>query len=217
MRKFLAPAVVSVMMVAVSLIITEQAHAQSLYVTDKISIGIYRDSSVESERIKSLPSGAIVNVLTTENGFTRIRTTDNIEGWVQSKFLSNEKPTQIAYVQLASKYQALQQKLQNQQQQLTGMQELRKEAQTADWLRNRMSGYRLNEQTLQNELRVKDIAIAELKITVANLEDQLNTALEKLEHTSNSIAASTMNQSAYQSIGEPAFYQPRSSAGFYTW
>lgn len=217
MRNHLVPlAIKMVVAMAVSLLLGNIASAKSLYVTDKISIDIYSQDSAGSEPIKSLPTGTIVKVLETNNGYTHIRTPDDVEGWVESKYLSNEKPAQIEYIQLASKYRSLQQKLRDYQAKVTQMGELRKEVQTADWLRNKLTDYRQNKQNLQNQLRVKDIAIAELKINVANLQDKLNAAMKQLADAGH-IMSTSVRDDAYTDTETSSLLRPRSAAGFYTW
>jgi SH3 domain protein len=207
MRNHLVPlAIKMVVAMAFSLLLGNIASAKSLYVTDKISIDIYSQST----------AGAIVKILDKHNGYTRIRTPDGVEGWVESKFLSSEKPAQIEYSQLASKYQSLQQKLRDYQDKVTQMGELRKEVQTVDWLRNTLTDYRQNKQDLQNQLRVKDIAIAELKINVANLQDKLNAAMKQLAD-SGRIMSTAAPEDDYTDTESSSLLRPRSVTGFYTW
>ncbi|MGD8569050.1 MAG: TIGR04211 family SH3 domain-containing protein [Gammaproteobacteria bacterium] len=217
MRNHLVPlAIKMVVAMAVSLLLGNIASAKSLYVTDKISIDIYSQGTAGSKPVDSLPTGTIVKVLDKDNGYTHIRTANDVEGWVESKYLSNEKPAQIAYNQLATKYQSLQHKLHDYQAKVTQMGELRKEVQTVDWLRNKLTDYRQSQQDLQNQLRVKDIAIAELKINAANLQDKLNAALKQLADSGH-IVSTAAREDAYTDTESSSLLRPRSVTGFYTW
>ena len=225
MRNFLARlttvTVVTTGVIAGILLVSGNAFAESLYITDKINVNVY--SNIDSkqpgngEPIKSLSSGAIVNVLARENGYSKIRTSDDVEGWIESKYLSIEKPTRIEYLQLMAKYEATQQKLQDYQTRLMEMQELRKEVKTVDWLRNRLTENSQTEEALQNKLKVKDIAIAELRITSANLQNQLDTALQQLDGLRNSTSTLHNQTSLAESEESSSFYRTTSSTGFYTW
>ncbi|WP_455209498.1 TIGR04211 family SH3 domain-containing protein [Kaarinaea lacus] len=193
------------------------ALAESVYITDKISIDVHSEQFSHGELIKSLPSGTIVEVLSRDQGFTHIRTQDDVEGWVESKYLTNEKPTQIEYLQLAAKYKTAQDKIQDYQTRLLDMQELRKEAQTADWLRNKLRENETTENSLERDLKIKDIAIAELRITVANLEDQLENTRQQLDEVMQTRQFdSSAGRSAESGTTEP-LYSTSSSVSFYTW
>ena len=191
--------------------------ANSAYITDKISVDIRSDKSVKGERIKSLPSGTSVDVLARENNYAKVRTRDNVEGWVEAKYLTNEKPTQIEYLQLAVKYKEAQAKIEDYQTRLLQMQELRKEAKTADWLRNRLNENKKTEDSLNQDLKYKDIEIAELKISVANLEEQLINTKAELNNILATNGAVSHQVSTTSDTAEQTLYSTNSSVSFYTW
>ena len=193
--------------------------ANTVYITDKISVDIFSEKASQGKHIKSLPSGTIVNVLARENNYAKVRTRDKVEGWIESKYLTNEKPTQIEYLQLAVKYKEAQAKIEDYQTRLLQMQELRKEAKTADWLRHELNENQKTEDNLNQELKIKDIAIAELKISVANLEDQLiNTKAELNNVLASSGAISHQVTTTSYATDEPlSSDSTRSSVSFYTW
>ncbi len=216
-QRMLSAMVVATIFFSTAILYSTATLAESAYITDKISADIYIKQNSQGERVKSLPSGTIVDVLTKKNNYARIRTRDNVEGWIESKYLTNEKPTQIEYLQLAVKFKEAQAKIEDYQTRLLNMQELRKEAQTADWLRNRLNENQKTEDSLSRELKFKDIAIAELKITVANLEDQLiNTKAELNNLLASRGAASHQVAVTNQAVDQP-LYSTSSSASFYTW
>ena len=191
--------------------------AESAYITDKISVDIHSKINAEGKRIKSLPSGTVVEVLAKKNNYSRIRTRDKVEGWIETKYLTNEKPTQIEYLQLAVKYREAQVKIEDYQTRLLQMQELRKEAKTADWLRNRLNENTKAENSLKQELKFKDIAIAELKITIANLEEQLINTKAELNSILASSGAKSHQTAVTTNIKDQPLYSTSSSVSFYTW
>jgi len=191
--------------------------ANSAYITDKISVNIHSDKSAQSERIKSLPSGTVVDVLARENNYAKVRTRDKVVGWVDAKYLTNEKPTQIEYLQLAVKYKEAQAKIEDYQTRLLQMQELRKEAKTADWLRNRLNENQKTEDSLNQDLKYKDIEIAELKISVANLEDQLINTKAELNNVLASSGAVSHQVTTTSDASQQPLYSTNSSVSFYTW
>jgi SH3 domain protein len=209
--------VVALVLLWGTLLGSKVAMAESLYITDKISIDVHSEKFAKGEHIKSLPTGTIVEVLARDQGYSQIRTRDDLEGWVEFKYLSNEKPMQIEFLQLTAKYKAAQDKINDYQTRLLEMQELRKEAQTVDWLRSKLKENETTETTLEQNLKLKDISIAELKITVANLEEQLANTQQQLDETLRNLqAASSTYPLDAEGISQP-LYSTSSSVSFYTW
>lgn len=191
--------------------------AESLYITDKISIDVHTEPFAKGEHIKSLPTGTTVEVLSRNEGYSQIRAQDNLEGWVESKYLSNEKPTQIDYLQLTAKYKAAQDKINDYETRLLDMQELRKEVQTVDWLRSKLKENETTESTLEHNLKLKDISIADLKITVANLEEQLEKTQLQLDELRETASMYSNQDQFDDSAASQPLYSTSSSASFYTW
>ncbi|MFW2438052.1 MAG: SH3 domain-containing protein, partial [Arenicellales bacterium] len=67
-------------------------HAETLFVTDKILLGIHAEASEESQLIDSVPSGTAVEVLETAGAFKKVRLPNGKTGWVSSGYLLAEKP-----------------------------------------------------------------------------------------------------------------------------
>lgn len=66
--------------------------AETLYVTDRILLGVHQDAAETSMVIATIPSGTSVNVLDRSDDFVKIRLTDGKEGWVSGGYLKKEKP-----------------------------------------------------------------------------------------------------------------------------
>ncbi len=78
------------------------AHAASLFVTDKILLGIHQAPSEDSAILKSVSSGTELQVLQTEGNFTQVKAPDGTEGWVASSYLMSQKPAQVVLQQMRS-------------------------------------------------------------------------------------------------------------------
>lgn len=65
--------------------------AETKYVSDHLVITVRTGQGTEYQIIKTLGSGEHVEVLeTTENGYSRIETSDGTEGWVRTQYLKSE-------------------------------------------------------------------------------------------------------------------------------
>ena len=72
-------------------ILSFSAQAKTQYVSDHLVITVRTGQGKQFQIIKTLESGAHVKVLeTTDTGYTKIETTDGIEGWVRTQYLADE-------------------------------------------------------------------------------------------------------------------------------
>lgn len=82
------------------------------YVTDKLLAGFYEEPDLDSTPIQVLPSGTPLELLNDEDEFTRVRLSDRSEGWMETRFISTEKPAQVMLLELQASTSELRHKLQ---------------------------------------------------------------------------------------------------------
>ncbi len=82
------------------------------YVTDKLLAGVYEKAEISAAPLQLLPSGTPVELLKTEGSFTQVRLPNRSEGWVESHFISDEKPAQVMLLELQAATAELRRKLQ---------------------------------------------------------------------------------------------------------
>ncbi|MEE4358752.1 MAG: TIGR04211 family SH3 domain-containing protein [Desulfococcaceae bacterium] len=87
------------------------AFAKTMYVTDKIQIMMRRGAGTEYKIINRLSSGQSVEVLENNKIWTRIRIPDGMEGWVNTQFLTEQKPEEIALKHLQEAKESLEQEI----------------------------------------------------------------------------------------------------------
>lgn len=63
--------------------------AQQRYVSDELSVDLRREPGTEFRILRMVPSGTPVQVLERNEGWSRVRV-GNLEGWILSRFLSDE-------------------------------------------------------------------------------------------------------------------------------
>jgi SH3 domain protein len=71
---------------------TTFAFGETLYVTDRILLGVHQDAAENSMVIATIPSGTAVNVLEHSDDFIKIQLADGKQGWVSGGYLKPEKP-----------------------------------------------------------------------------------------------------------------------------
>ena len=168
---------------------------QAEFVTDKIVIEVRSQRLSQGAVLKTLPSGSAVEVLMKDGDYTRIRTIDNITGWVQAQFLTNEQPTQIAYLTLLAKSKVLEAKLKTAEANagegggdgidIAEIEELRKRAADAGWMRVELKKAR--ERLTEIESKMKSSGKA-----VNSSQEELNTLRNQNKELQARLSASAL-------------------------
>jgi len=84
---------------------------QAAYITDKLVAGLYKEAKVTDKPLKALASGTPLEVVSRKNGFIKVRTSDGVIGWVESAYLTDEKPARSILLDTQAKLSILQKKL----------------------------------------------------------------------------------------------------------
>lgn len=87
-------------------------YAQEIaYVTDSLKLRLYSQPNDTSNVLLTLESGDSVELLETQNGFSRVITFDGSKGWVKSAFLVTEPPAKLLYYSVSEQNKELQTKI----------------------------------------------------------------------------------------------------------
>jgi len=84
--------------------------AETIYVSDLAEIAIRSGQGVDHKIIAMTKSGQQVEVLETNDQWTKIRLPDGKEGWVNNRFLTSKLPCIIELEELKKKYETLKSK-----------------------------------------------------------------------------------------------------------
>ena len=71
------------------------ALATTVYVIDRLLLGVHETNELDSAIIKLLPSGTALDVLEREGSLARVRSPGGFEGWVDAAYLSEEQPASL--------------------------------------------------------------------------------------------------------------------------
>ena len=157
-------------MLAAPLLAATTAAAEQAYITDKVSIDVHSLQNEEGLVVTSLMSGTPVEILITDGKYTQIKTPDNKTGWLNSKFLSSEKPAAEEYVQLLAKYKAATEELERAQVNLTKLPEVERVARNAGAAQDELKKRKSQIQTLERNLKTRDKQLADAQQAVAELK-----------------------------------------------
>lgn len=181
----------------VGLLILLPLAAQAAFITDRIMVEVRTERFGQGAVLKKLPSGTSVEVLMTDGQYTRIRTNNNITGWINSTFLTNKKPTQLEYLELLAKSKTTDAKLKAAEEKLaagptadsgsadnTEIEALKKQAQDARWMKVEMMKARDRADQVEAKLKAKNKnttdstqALETLRTKNKDLEQRLAAAM----------------------------------------
>ena len=89
------------------LFIPISSSAESIYVTDVLKLKLRVTASNDAQVVTNLSSGDKLTVLEKQKRYTRVKTKDGQEGWVQSWFLTDKVPATFLVENLNEEKQAL--------------------------------------------------------------------------------------------------------------
>ncbi|MCU7960395.1 MAG: TIGR04211 family SH3 domain-containing protein [gamma proteobacterium symbiont of Bathyaustriella thionipta] len=92
------------------------------YITDKLVAGLYAEADKSSAPIAALASGTPMEVLERKQGFTKVRLTNGDIGWVESGFVTREKPARVMLLENQSEMAGLKKQIRQKDADLQAMQ-----------------------------------------------------------------------------------------------
>ena len=76
------------------------ARAETLYVVDRIEIGVHETTELDSVILEVVPTGTPLTVLERSGEFVQVRTPDGNEGWVDESYLVSSEPARQSVTEL---------------------------------------------------------------------------------------------------------------------
>lgn len=77
---------------AVVFLVSVNAYAETVYVIDRIRVGIYSGVANQEPLLANVVTGEALQVLQKEDGYIRVRTTQGTEGWIDAAYVTTEAP-----------------------------------------------------------------------------------------------------------------------------
>ena len=73
------------------------------HITDKLVVGVYAGPNTDGMPLRLIASGTPLEVLKTEQGFSEVRLADETRGWVESTYITEEKPAKAMLLETQAK------------------------------------------------------------------------------------------------------------------
>lgn len=177
--------------------------AESVYVIDKLLVGVHEDKDLDSAIIKVLPTGTKLEVLERDGELAQVVDPDQVKGWVDAAYLTDEPPAELRLTTLVAEKAALEARLKKLEQNPAATSAANAAADAGDGtqvdaltkentaLKGKLSDERLRLGQLQSEvaaLRAEvsnaaappDARVLELERARDTLDDELSAARDRL-------------------------------------
>lgn len=92
------------LIILVFLALSTSLLADTMYVIDKLVLGMHESQSPDSDLVKALPTGTPLEVLERDGKFAKVRAPDGSSGWVDAGYLMKDKPAQLVILELEDKF-----------------------------------------------------------------------------------------------------------------
>lgn len=77
------------------LVLNAPANAETVYVIDKLLVGVHAEKTLDSTIVKAFPTGTALQVLKREGDMAMIKGPTGITGWVDAVYLTKEQPAAL--------------------------------------------------------------------------------------------------------------------------
>lgn len=92
------------LIIPVLLAVSTTLLADTMYVIDKLVLGMHENQSPDSGLVKALPTGTPLEVLERDGKYAKVRAPDGSSGWVDAGYLMKDKPAQLVILELEDKF-----------------------------------------------------------------------------------------------------------------
>ena len=126
-------------------------HAEVVYVTDEVKIGLHKEPSNESPIIKLVPSGTKLNIIERENDLIHVEEPEGVRGWINSQNILNSKPGKTKIIELETTKKELEKKIET----------LKSDPEKS-----------ISNQELEQKLNVERLKVGELQVELTNIKSK---------------------------------------------
>jgi SH3 domain protein len=100
---------------ALILISVSASHAETMYISDAIQVNMRTGRGFQYKILAMINSGQVVEVIEREDQYAKIRIPNGREGWVESQYLTPNKPSRLLLESLEKKHSEILEKIETTQ------------------------------------------------------------------------------------------------------
>lgn len=105
--------IILVLLLTMASLTSTNLHAATQFISDKIYLDTYDQPNEQATVAFEILSGTAIEIISIDGDYSNIKNREGKTGWINNKYLTTEKPSQIAYLQTRKKYDTVLAKLQD--------------------------------------------------------------------------------------------------------
>jgi len=202
---------ISTILLPAALLSASYGHADTAYVTDSITVGIFATSKLKGEPLERLSSGALVDILQSTADVAEVRSGSGKTGWVRTTFLTTNLPVSIQLENADHELGKANTALGKANKEIEKLKQKAKQAsKDAGWMKAEMEKARKKAATLGAQLKSKQGQVSKVDQQTDTLESQLDELTAKNADLEQRLAAALLiNGSAeLDDMAEKSVSQP---------
>jgi len=150
-----------VLVLVLALSISTVAAGETVYVTDQFQAGLHEDKSPDTPILKTVASGAALEIIKREKSFTYVRDTQGVSGWIDNSYLVKDTPAGTELGKLQADKESIEKKLEDANRQISRLQN------------NLTAAGSDGPSDLQQQLNSERLKTGELQIELAEIKKRL--------------------------------------------
>jgi len=147
--------------------------AETVYIDDKIKIGLHQDKDIDSPIIKLLPGGTALEVVKRDTPLTQVKEPGGTSGWIDNRYLVDAAPGRAQLLQLQEKAGKLEAELSA----LKGNKPTTPAAADTGGDTEKFAVLLKENEELKQQLQSEQLKSGELQAQAAELRNQLSQAV----------------------------------------
>ena len=169
------------------------SHADTAYVTDSITVGIFKASDLKGEPLERLPSGALLDVLQSTADVAEVKSGSGKTGWVRATFLTTNLPATIQLKNSDRELSKANTALDKANVEIKKLEKTAKKAsKDAGWMKAEMEKARKKAAALEKQLKSKQSQASEVEQQADTLDSQLDELKAKNADLEQRLAATLL-------------------------
>lgn len=140
--------------------------AETVYIDDKVMVGLHQDKDIDSAIIKLLPGGAALEVLKRDTPLTQVKEPGGASGWISNHHLVDSAPGRTQVLQA-------QEKLARLESELSALKDGQGAMPASDTDNQKLAALSKENEELKQQLQSEQLKAGELQAQAAELRNQL--------------------------------------------
>ncbi len=174
-------------------------YADTAYITDSVTVGIFASADLKGEPLERLVSGTLVDVLQSQNGVAEVKSSSGRSGWLRTSFISSNLPASIKLEnskselsKLNARFDAANDMIAKLQKEADALQEKAASTKDVGWMRGEMEKARDKAAKLEKQLQSKEAQVTKVGEQTQSFEEEVQTLRAENQGLKQRLAAAMM-------------------------